>query len=271
MPDMFDLPAYLARIGHAGPLRPDLDTLCALHACHVQSIAFEGMDPLLRRPVEINLAALQAKLINGRRGGYCFEQNSLFKAALEQIGFQVTALTGRVRWMSEPGSPLGARTHMLLKVDLADGAYLADVGFGACLLDSPLRLATDIDQITAMGSFRLTEADGLYTLAARQPAGYRTMYVFDLTPQLQADFECGNWYAATNPAHPFVHVLIMERLAQDRRHKLLNRRLITEARDGEKLAEREIDSAADLAHVLDEVFLVTPPVPVDELFARISG
>lgn len=271
MPHEFDLAAYLARIGHTAPVQPDLDTLSALHLAHVRSIPFESIDPLLGRPVSIDLPAIQAKLIHGQRGGYCFEQNGLFKAALEAIGFTVTGLTGRVRWMSEPGSPLGARTHMLLKIDLKQGAFLADVGFGACLLDQPLRFETDIEQKTGMGAFRLTQAEGVFTLSASQPGSYRTMYVFDLVPQIQADYEAGSWYAATNPSHPFVHVLIMERLAEHRRYKLLNRRLVTEAHAGEILSEHEIASPLELETVLRDTFLITPPVPAADLFARISG
>jgi N-hydroxyarylamine O-acetyltransferase len=133
MSNNFRLDDYLERIGFAGKIGPDLATLAAIHAAHVNAIPFEGLDPLLRRPVKLDLVSVQEKLVDGRRGGYCFEQNTLLKAALETIGFKVTGLGGRVRWMSAPDSPLGPRTHMVLKVDLSDGPYLADVGFGALL------------------------------------------------------------------------------------------------------------------------------------------
>src|SRR5215813_9172961 len=158
MPSEFRLENYLERIGFRGTVRPDLPALAALHAAHVDAIPFEDLDPFLHRPVKLDLASLQAKLVDGRRGGYCFEQNLLFKTALEAIGFKVAGLAGRVRWMSPPESPLGPRTHMLLKVDLPDGPYLADAGFGACVLDSPLRFVTDAEQRTVMGTYQLGEA-----------------------------------------------------------------------------------------------------------------
>src|SRR5215471_8279450 len=96
MSDKLRLDRYLARIGHGGKIAPDLATLASLHAAHVDAIPFESFDPLLGRPVPLDLASLQAKLVDSRRGGYCFEQNLLFKAALEAIGFKVTGLTGRV-------------------------------------------------------------------------------------------------------------------------------------------------------------------------------
>ena len=271
MSEIFRLNDYLARIGVEGPLRADLATLTKLQAAHVAALPFEGLDPLLRRPVALDLAALQAKIVDGRRGGYCYEQNAIFAAALDALGFEVTRLGARVRWMSPPDAPLGPRTHMLLKVDLDGIAYLADVGFGACLLEAPLRLEIGAEQRTAMGTYRLTDGEGHYTLSAQRPDGWRAMYTFNLEPQLAADYELGNYFTSTHPQAPFPNVLIMERLLADQRLKLVNLRLIAEARDGRVVSERTIASAEDLADVLDQTFQITPPVPAAEIFARISG
>jgi N-hydroxyarylamine O-acetyltransferase len=271
MSEAFGLENYLARIGYRGPAAVNLETLKALQTSHLEAIPFEGIDPLLRRPVKLDLASVQAKLVNGSRGGYCFEHNLLFRAALDAIGFQVTGLAGRVRWMSPPDSPLGPKTHMMLKVDLAEGAYLADVGFGACLLDAPLQLKTDAEQTTALGTYRLTPSDGLLSLSAKRQSGWRTLYVFDLQPQIQADYELGNWFTSTNPSIPLTTRLIMERLADGKRHRLVDRALSTEARDGEVVAERTLQNASELSEVLRDTFRVTPPVPAQEIFERTGG
>ena len=271
MPNGFRLENYLARIGYHGPTEVNYKTLAALQALHLDAIPFEALDPFLRRPVNLDLASVVAKLVDSRRGGYCFEQNLLFKAALEKIGFEVTGLAGRVRWMSPPDSPLGPKTHMLLKVDLAEGAYLADVGFGACLLDAPLQLKTDVEQTTAMGTYRLTPSDGLLSLSAKRQSGWRTLYVFDLQPQIQADYELGNWFTSTNPTVPLTTRLIMERLTGSKRHRLIDRVLSTEARDGEVVAERMLQNAGELNEVLRDVFKVTPPVRPEEIFERTGG
>lgn len=262
----FRLNNYLKRIGYEGGIERDLKTLAALQAAHLSAIPFESIDPLLGRTVKLDLASVQAKLVDNRRGGYCFEQNALFKAALEKIGFEVTGLAGRVRWNSPPESPLGPRTHMMLKVDLPEGPYLADVGFGACLIDAPLRLETDVDQHTAMGTYRLSRSDGLFSLAAKRAPGWRVMYVFDLQPQIAADYELGNWFTSTSPNVPFTNMLMMERLAGGRRYKLIDRRFVVEARDGEIIAERAIASADELREVIDESFKMTLPAPAVEIF-----
>lgn len=267
----FRLHDYLARIGFRGTIEPSLTTLAAIHAAYVDAIPFEGFDPLLRRPVKLDIGSLQQKLVDSRRGGYCFEQNLLFKAALEAMGFKVTGLSGRVRWMSPPDSPLGPREHIMLKVDLPDGPQLADVGFGVCVMDQPLQLKTDVEQRTAMGTYRLSKSDGLFSLAAKQPDGWRTMYVFDLEPQIHSDYELGNWYASTSPLVPFTSMLIMERVSGNKRYKLVNRRLRIEARDGSVISEHSIGSVEDLRQVLDKTFNVTPPAPIEQIFARIEG
>ena len=267
----FRLHSYLARIGFRGTIEPDLATLLAMQAAHVDAIPFEALDPLLRRPVKLDIASIQEKLVDGRRGGYCFEQNLLFKAALEAAGFKVTGLSARVRWMSPPDSPLGPREHIALRVDLPDGPYLVDVGFGACVIDRPLQLKTDVEQTTAMGTYRLTESGGLFSLSTRQPAGWRTMYVFDLAPQIQSDYELGNWYTSTSPLVPFTSMLVMERVTSEKRYKLVNRRLVIETRDGQMMSERSISHAEELRQVIDELFNVTPPVPIEDIFNRIAS
>ena len=271
MSNNFRLDNYLKRIGFGGRIGPDFATLAAIHAAHVNAIPFEGLDPLLRRPVKLDLGSVQAKLVDGRRGGYCFEQNTLLKAALETIGFKVTGLGARVRWMSAPDSPLGPRAHMVLKVDLSDGPYLADVGFGACVLDSPLQFKTDVEQRTEMGTYRLSETDGLFTLSAKQPAGWRTMYVLNMEAQNPSDYELGNWFTSTSPLVPFTIVLIVERVGDGKRYKLANRRFVIESRDGEVIADRSIESVDELRQVLDETINDTPPAPVDDIFARLGN
>src|SRR5687767_10168065 len=123
----FDLAAYLERIGYAGTPHPDRTTLAPLQLAHATHIPFENLDILLQRPVRLDIESLQAKLVEERRGGYCFEHNLLFAAALEAAGFSVTPLAGRVRYRTRRTLP---RTHMLLLVSVGGADWIADVGFG---------------------------------------------------------------------------------------------------------------------------------------------
>src|SRR5262245_13622538 len=106
--DGFDLDAYLGRIGYAGPRARSLPVLREIVAAHAAAIAFENIDVLLRRGVQIDLASIERKLVKGGRGGYCFEQNTLLEAGLRALGFSLDTLVARViRGLPEshPGTP----------------------------------------------------------------------------------------------------------------------------------------------------------------------
>jgi len=163
MPDAVNLDAYLRRVGWSGPVGVDLPTLRGLAIAHVATIPFANLDPLMGRPVDLGLAALQRKLVDEGRGGYCFEQNLLFEAMLREIGFEVSGLIARVLW-GHPEDTQTPQSHMLLRVELEGESWLADVGFGGHVLTGALRLLPDIRQATAHEPFRLLERDGAIRL-----------------------------------------------------------------------------------------------------------
>lgn len=263
----FDLAAYFRRIGFAGVAAPDLATLSALHRLHVSAIPFENLDPLMGRPVPLDLEALQDKLIGRRRGGYCFEQNAVFRATLETIGFAVTPLSARVRWMSGADAPMTPRTHMLLKVDLAEGAYIADVGFGAHLQDAPLRLDTGSEQRTPAGVYRLRDVDGMLALEMLHDGAWRTGFLFNLEATHEADYRMANWYTSTSPWSPFPNSLIVERVAGGVRYNLVNR-ILAERQHGAGAIEYPIATARELGEILEGVFHLDPPASPEDIWAR---
>ena len=268
---MIDLDAYCRRIRYTGPREPTLAVLAAVCAAHTAAIPFENLDPLLARAPLLAPAALQAKLVEQRRGGYCYEQNALLRLVLLEFGLQVTSLAARVVWMAAPGAALRARSHMLLTVTLPDApqdAFLVDVGFGGHLLGAPLRFQPGLVQRTPGGTERITEDAGVYRLEAQLPAGWTPVYQFTLEPHLPVDYEPLNWFTGTHPGSIFCHNLRLERLTADCRAGLLNDKLTLRTPDG-AVRTRRIATADDLASVLDEVFDIAPPVPADQLFARV--
>ena len=149
----FDLAAYLDRVGYRGPVAPTLEVLRALHRLHPAAIAFENLDPFLGRPVELDIESLQRKIVEGGRGGYCFEQNLLFMEALGAIGFPVSGLGARVLWR-QPDDAITPRGHMLLRIELDGRIWVADVGFGGLTQTAPLLLEPGLEQQTPHETFR---------------------------------------------------------------------------------------------------------------------
>ena len=219
-PLRFDLDAYLRRIEYGGELRPSRAVLESLHVAHATHIPFENLDILLGRPILLDLASVQNKLVASRRGGYCFEQNLLFSTALEALGFTVTRLAARVRLGSDVRR---ARTHMMLLVDVDAARWIADVGFGATGSPWPVPFGGGQESCRSAWTYRVVAAEGQWLLQSRLEASWSDLYTFTLEPQEQVDYEMANHYTSTYPSSPFTQIVIAQRLTPDVRRMLRNR------------------------------------------------
>jgi N-hydroxyarylamine O-acetyltransferase len=257
MQDDFDLNAYFERIGYGGPAKQQLDTLHEIHRLHPQQIAFENLNPLLHWPLPLDIRSLQQKLVQQRRGGYCYEHNLLLKHALERIGFRVAGLGARVL-MNLPEDTIRPRTHMLLQIDVEDELWIADVGFGGMTLTAPLRLVEHVPQATPHEPFRLTRLSGDYVLQAEVHGEWRTLYRFDLQEQVLPDYELTSWYLSNNPESHFVQRLIAARTAPQKRYALRQNELAIHELNGET-TRRALESAGELREVLSATLGIEVP------------
>jgi N-hydroxyarylamine O-acetyltransferase len=267
-----DLGRYFSRIGYQGPCAATLDVLRELHRLHPRSIPYENLDPLIGRRVRLDLPSIAGKLLESHRGGYCFEQNSLFAYALVQLGFRVTPLLARVLRGQEAGtSP--PRTHMVLRVDIDDEPWSADVGFGPVPLTAPLRLAADVSQQTPLGEFRLADASrDAFDLEVRWRDTWAKIYRLDHRPVEWIDYETSNWYTSAAPESLFVRNLIVCRTLSEVCLALFNRQLTERAPDGQVIRERQLCSADELSVCLREQFgLDVGDIDVANLFERVKA
>ena len=262
-----DLPAYFDRIGYAGPCEPTLAVLTDLHGKHPAHIPFEGLDPFLGRPVPIDNQSIQSKLVQQRRGGYCFEQNALFFGVLETIGFRAVPLAARVIWMS-PGRS-APPTHRLTLVHLPEGDYLADVGFGGQTYTAPLKLQMNAPQATPHGVYRVVGDTGTLEIQMRVADRWEGMYRFTLTPAAQCDFEMANWFTATHPKTRFVRNLVAARIIGASRYNLLNAALSIHGPGG--VQQRMLASPEDLHDVLHNPMGLEPPVSAEAIWNRLPA
>jgi N-hydroxyarylamine O-acetyltransferase len=182
-------------------------------------------------------------LVAGGRGGWCFEQNGLFQHALEAMGFAVTTLGARVVWNAPPGSPIGARHHMLLLVHLGSLPYLADVGFGGNVLTAPLRLEPHVEQPTPHEPHRLLPVENGFMIEASMNGEWKPFYRFTLEAQFPADYDVSNWYLCHHPNSFFRHTLLSARVKPEGRYALRNNALAIH-RQNETEKHNLTDSAA---------------------------
>lgn len=249
----FDQDAWFKRIGYSGSTTPTLETLNGLILAHSHSISYETLDIMLGRPPKLDVATLQSKMIARRRGGYCFEQNMLFRAGLRSLGYRITSLQGRVVRGLAIDAPRPA-IHMLLQVELPDGMYLADVGFGNLAPTRALRLVPQIEQETPHELMRFIDVDGELTLQARLNHGWQHIYRVIPYPRYDGEYEITNWYTATHPDTPYQGNIIVAKPGPNRtRITMYNARVTVRDADGHA-EKRWLATASEFRDVLQGEF-----------------
>ncbi|EEA03160.1 N-hydroxyarylamine O-acetyltransferase [Burkholderia sp. H160] len=271
MSHTINLESYFARIGYQGPRAATLDVLRATHRLHPGAIPFENLNPLMGRPVRLDLESVERKLVSAKRGGYCFEQNMLFANVLMQLGFKVTPLLARVVWGRAPGT-IAPRTHMVLRVDIDGEAWIADVGFGGVTLTAPLRLTAGLAQPVPLGTFRLADAghDTAYLEVLAPDESWARVYHVGLHAVEWVDYETSNWYTSTSPDSIFLHNLMVCRVLPELRLTLFNDQFNERDGEGQIVNERRLASAAELADCLRERFGVNlEDIDIADVFERV--
>lgn len=232
MAGLRELDSYLRRIG-LGPCRD----WAAIHRAHATSIPFENLDPAAGIPVSLDLDALEEKLVARRRGGYCFEHNLLFKAALESVGIRdIDLMLARVRQGRATGPR--PRSHLILRVVVDGFAWHADVGFGGeCLLE-PIPFGPGAEVCQSGWRYRTVAEGAEIVLQIWRGETWVDLYSFLPHPVEPIDVEVANWYTSTNPRSPFVSNIVVSAQTGSRRRSLLA------ARGGDgQLSERTPDQS----------------------------
>jgi N-hydroxyarylamine O-acetyltransferase len=275
----FTLAAYLARVGLDAAVvarPPSAALLEALMAAQSRAVAFENLDVVLRRPVSMALGDVAAKLLGGaRRGGYCFEQNVLLRAALETLGFGVDALLCRVRWNKRADEETGF-THMALRVT-APGeatAFLADVGFAGTNSIAPLPLDGAAHALPE-GRFRAVDDDvaapGYTALQLEVKGAWRDLYKWRRGEAAGApDLYMSNFFSCSSPTARFTSQFFVARVVGDARHHILNDvHTVRRSFDGASAVEDEhVVDEAHLVRLLVGVFGLDAPAGVAAEWAR---
>ena len=219
---------YLERTGMPGAARADLDTLRRLHAAHRQTFLFENLTIQTGGRISLALDDLERKFIDDRRGGYCFEHNTLFAAALRDVGFAPITMLGRVR----RGPPeRWCRTHMVLRMPIDGEMWMADVGFGSVGLIEPMPLRAGATSNQSGFEYSLRRDDHLWVLSMRDAESLQDLYEFAEDPQTPWDVEVANHFTSTHPESVFRRTLTIQRTALTERVVLRND-TITRYRDG---------------------------------------
>ena len=247
---------YLARIGYAKAIRPDVQTLRGLHVAHMRNVPFENLNIRLKRPIHLSKEALWEKIVLQKRGGFCYELNGLFGWLLEQLGFEVTYLNARV--YNRQGQ-LGIdfdHLALLVRIPNQPGRWLADVGFGDSF-NEPLSFEEAGEQVQGLRSYRLEELpNGFVTWQKNYDGTWERHYFFDLQAhKFPEEYEVGCLYHQTSPQSSFTRGSIISRATPEGRVSLEDGRLIL-TKNGQR-TERKIEKKEEYDRLLKEHFDVT--------------
>ncbi len=213
------------------------------------AVPFENLDISLGRKIICEEDSFLRKIVEQRRGGFCYELNGAFAALLRELGFKVTLLSARVP--SEDGRSSPEFDHLALRVDLQE-PWLADVGFGD-LFNEPLLLRSEGGHEQDGRRFRIVEQAGRFQLDRTEPDGsWKRQYSFTLVPRRLDEFASMCHHHQTSPESPFTRKKVCSMATPDGRITISDRRLII-TRNHEK-KERLLDSEDEWKSALAEYF-----------------
>ncbi|HYL99776.1 MAG TPA: arylamine N-acetyltransferase [Blastocatellia bacterium] len=248
-----DVQAYLTRIRYSGPLGVSLQTLRYLHRSHLLAVPFENLDIALGRPIILDEDRLFTKIVENRRGGFCYELNGLFGSLLRALGFEVKMISAGVA--REAGGFGPEFDHMALQVGLGD-SWLADVGFGDSFLE-PIPLVDSIVTQDPTGAYRVDPEGLLYQVMLRcdDPGNWKPQYRFSLTRREFTDYEEMCLYHQTSPNSSFTQGRVCSLATETGRITLSGTKLIETNR--RVRTERTLSSEDEARKILSELFDVS--------------
>ena len=251
--------AYLKRINYDGPREVSAETLRALQVAHLMSVPFENLSIHAGEPIVLDQDALFTKIVEQRRGGFCYECNGLFAGLLSALGFNVVMLGAGVAHATGGFGPIF--DHMTLMVTL-DERWLVDVGFGESFVE-PLLLDSRSDQVQATRSFRLADEDDHVVLMVRNDGeDWQPQYRFTLQPYTFPDYEAMCRFHQTSPESHFTKNVVCSRATADGRITLSGMRYITTSGPQRVRDERTLSSREEYDRVLRDEFGVVMRNPV---------
>lgn len=193
---------YLARIGLETVPPPSLDGLTCLQDHHMRHVPFENLDVLLGRPLNLSPDALFEKIVQRKRGGYCFELNRLYAHLLSDVGFDPVPMMARV-WLRDPvDTP--PRTHLVYRVNIDGQDWVSDVGFGGRAARLPLKIEDGYEVDDGDGRIRIrADAEFGYRISRLQDGAWSDQYTVETRAAHMSDILSGNHWTENHPQSHF--------------------------------------------------------------------
>jgi len=188
---------YLQRIGFGNEPKPDYNTLYELQYRHFLSVPYENLDILRNVPLSLDTKDLYEKIAIRKRGGYCFELNTIFNWLLREIGFKTKSYFARFL-LDEPEIPM--RRHRIISVEIDGDSYLTDVGVGTITPERPLKIIEDEETEIRGLVYKFNKDPFLgWVVNVKKNGEWKQLYSFTVDEQLEIDFVQPNFYCQYSP------------------------------------------------------------------------
>jgi len=229
--------------------KPDLAFLGEIAGHHVGQFAFSSVGPLLGDELPLDVESLYHRIVVRRRGGYCFEQNALMYAMLQELDFTVSLYLGRVIYNQDVHPGL---THRITLVEIDGNRYIVDVGFGPLGPRVPVSMLGE-ESIENFRVFRIEERhSGEFHMQTLKDGEFYSLYKFELARYGQADCEVGHFYSHRHPKATFVNHLVVSKILEKEVRSLRNHEFWVTNESGEQ--RQAIDDSVQLRMILDTQF-----------------
>lgn len=241
---------YLKRIKFNKTPKPDLDTLKELHQAHILNIPFDNLDIHLKKEISTDSGRLFDKIVNNRRGGFCYELNGLFNELLVSLGFETMIVSARVFSTSERyGEEFD---HLCIIVSIENEKWLADVGFGEFII-FPLKFELNIEQHDINGTFRIEKFDENYFVIQKMDGNnWSNLYLYSEKPRDISEFAGMCSYHQNSPDSHFTKQRVCSIATETGRITLTDK--VLKIRNGDSTSESEVTDEEHFDSILKNYF-----------------
>lgn len=189
------------------PIELTIDFLTEIQQAHIAQYSFNSISVHLKEEIPLSPESLYTKIVEKKRGGYCFELNGLFYELLTYLGFDCSLQLARVTMNSDEPA---ARTHRYTKVTIDSIPYYVDVGFGPYTPTGPLRMDSEEPQTIGITTYRIIQNENdEFLLQYLKNDEWFTLNKSDSGNYSQADCEVGHYYSFSHSNAVFVNHLVV--------------------------------------------------------------
>ena len=185
----------------------DFDFLNQLQSKHIARYSFNSLAVVLGHDISLEVEAIFNKIVEKKRGGYCFEHNKLVLTVLKEIGFDVRLLMAKVIYNRDIDV---ARTHRITLLNLQGDDYIVDAGFGHLGARYPVKLELGLEQDQGDAVYRIvknSQEDYCYQLLKDNE--FFTLYTFNYYHYSEAECLPAHFYSHKSPEAAFVNNMVV--------------------------------------------------------------